>query len=199
MARRVLIALVVVPVLVATLLAMSIWVHGGDDDRTPSDAAIVLGAAVWNGTPSPVFEARIRHAVDLERTGRVRMIVFTGGVGEGDTIAESDAARVLAVALGVPDEHILGERESRTTLENLVLARDLAGGAHLGRLLIVSDPLHLPRALRMARDLGLDAHPSPTPYTRYVSLRARLRFLAREVYYDAKYRLGLEKVRATGS
>ena len=98
----------------------------------------------------------------------------------------------------MPPASILLERHSTTTLENLLFAREVVRPARLGRLLIVSDPLHLPRALRMARDLGLDAHPSPTPYTRYVSPRARLRFLAREVYYDAKYRLGLEKARTTG-
>lgn len=197
MVRRVLTVLVAGLLGAAAFLATTIWLHAADDDRTPSDAAVVLGAAVWNGAPSPVFEARIRHAVELYSAGLVRTLVFTGGVGEGDTVAEADAARALAIGLGVPPASILLERQSTTTLENLVFARELTGPARLGRLLIVSDPLHLPRALRMARDLGLDAHPSPTPHTRYVSLRTRLRFLAREVYYDAKYRLGLEKARTT--
>ena len=97
-------------------------------------------------------------------------------------------ARAYALARGVPPEAILCEAGSRTTFENLLAARALLGPEGTGeRLLLVSDPLHMARALAMARELGLDAAPAPTPTTRFKSTRSRLRFLLRESYYLAGY------------
>ena len=70
-------------------------------DDGPADAAIVLGAAVWEDAPSPVFAARLDHAITLYHQGRVHALIFTGGVGEGDILAESEVARTYALAQGV--------------------------------------------------------------------------------------------------
>jgi len=154
----------------------------------PADTAVVLSAAIYGARPSPVFEERIKHAIDLYRERRVRRILFTGGVGERDVRAEAAVARAYALARGVPPEAILCEAGSRTTFENLLAARALLGPAGTGeRLLLVSDPLHMARALAMARELGLDAAPAPTPTTRFTGTRSRLRFLLRESYYLAGY------------
>lgn len=169
-------------------LAWRIADYGSRHDPAPAEVAIVLGAAVHGTEPSPVFAARIDHAVTLFRGGRVRRIVFTGGVGAGDRVAESEAARRYAIRAGVPDERIAIETRSTITYENLVEARALLG-PNASRVLIVSDPLHLRRAVTMARDLGLDAHPAPTPTTRYRSWRTKAGFLAREVYFYALYLL----------
>lgn len=155
----------------------------------PADAAVVLGAAIWGKRPSPVFEARIRHALDLHRAGRVRKILFTGGVGDGDTRAEAAVARAWAVARGLPPEDLLCEAGSRTTRENLLAARAVLRREGLSRVLLVSDPIHMLRAALMARDLGIDAAPSPTPATRFTGRRARLGFLFRETWYVAGYLL----------
>ena len=146
----------------------------------PADAAVVLGAAIWGKRPSPVFEGRIRHALDLYREGRVRKILFTGGKGDGDTRAEAAVARAYALARGVPAEDLLCEAGSRTTRGNLLAARTVLQREGLARVLLVSDPIHMLRASLMARDLGLDAAPSPTPATRFTGRRARLGFLLRE-------------------
>jgi uncharacterized SAM-binding protein YcdF (DUF218 family) len=143
------------------------------------DAAVVLGAAIWGKRPSPVFEARIRHALDLYRAGRVRKILFTGGVGEGDTRAEATVARAYAVARGLPPEDLLCEAISHTTQENLLAARAVLRREGLTRVLLVSDPI--------ARDLGIEAEPSPTPVTRFTGRRARLAFLLRETYFVGAY------------
>ncbi len=154
----------------------------------PADTAVVLSAAIYGARPSPVFEERIKHAIDLYRTRRVRRILFTGGVGERDVRAEAAVARAYALARGVPPEAILCEAGSRTTFENLLAARTLLGEERgRQRVLLVSDPLHMARALAMARELGLDAAPAPTPTTRFTGTRSRLRFLLRESYYLAGY------------
>jgi uncharacterized SAM-binding protein YcdF (DUF218 family) len=168
-------------------LAMTIAVYARESEDGPADAAVVLGAAVEDGRATPVFEERLRHAVDLYRRGRVRRLILTGGVGAGDVLAESEVARAYGLAHGVADGDMLLERESHSTRENFARARELMAAAGIGRVLVVSDPLHMRRAITLARDTGLDAHPSPTPTTRYVGLGARARFLLRETYFYARY------------
>lgn len=171
------------PFLVAAAFMVEIVLYSTHSDPGPADAAIVLGAAVYGAVPSPVFEERLRHAVSLYQAGRVRKIVTTGGLSPGDRLSEAEAAHRWSVAQGVPGSDILTEDQSRTTQENLTFAARLLAGAGIRRVLIVSDPLHMRRALAHARHLGLDAHPSPTPTTRYVGWESQGRFLMRETYF----------------
>lgn len=168
-------------------LLLRVYAYAFVSDPSPADAAIVLGAAVWGSSPSPVFEERIKHGIHLYQEGRIDAIIFTGGLSEGDQLAESEAAKEYALARGVPGEHIYLETLSRTTYENIEQALKIVRQQGFTRVLIVSDPLHMRRAVTMARDLGLDAHPSPTPTSRYTSWRTRLRFLLRETYFYARY------------
>lgn len=171
------------------LLAGKIYSYSLVSDSSPADAAIVLGAAIWDRHPSPVFQERINHAVTLYHTGVVQSIIFTGGVGAGESYAESEVARDYAIREGVSAGHIHIETSSRTTYQNLVEAERVVDQQGWGRVLIVSDPLHMRRAIVMARDLGMDAHPSPTPTTRYRTWGSKLEFLARELYFYATYLL----------
>jgi uncharacterized SAM-binding protein YcdF (DUF218 family) len=170
-------------------LAWRIVAYAGRHDPAPADVAIVLGAAVWDTVPSPVFAARIDHGIALYQRGRVRRIVFTGGVGAGKRHSEAEVARGYAIRAGVPEDRIAVETRSTITYENLREARALLDSAAAPRVLIVSDPLHMRRAVTMARDLGLDAHPAPTPTSRYRSWRSRAGFLGREVFFYAQYLL----------
>ncbi|MEL1250433.1 YdcF family protein [Aurantiacibacter gilvus] len=176
---------IIIPLLCGWLGAIAVWIY--DTPTAPpgiaADAAIVLGAAISGDEPSPVFRERIAHAISLHDEGRVQQLIFTGAQGEGDTLAESEAARNMALAQGVPAEAILIETQSVTTMHNLVEAQLLMRDAGLDDALIVSDPLHLRRAMEMAEALGLDAEPSATPTTRYQSWGTKLPFLAREVYF----------------
>ena len=176
--------------LFACYLAGSIYAYSDEREDVRADAAVVLGAAVWTREPSPVFRERINHAVALYRQGRVRKIIFTGARGSSDEPAESAAARAYAAALGVPASDMLVESRSHTTYQNLVHAKRVAEANGLRRVLVVSDPLHMKRAMSMARDLGLEAHPSPTKTTRYRTAGARLSQLLRETYYYAGYLVG---------
>ncbi|MGF1687812.1 YdcF family protein [Photobacterium japonica] len=151
-----------------------------------ADAAIVLGAAVWDGQPSPVFEERIKHGIWLYQHQRVNTLIFTGGVGAGDTQTEAQVAKGYAIAHGVPASAILLEGRSKYTRENLQFASEMTVKANLNTVLIVSDPLHMKRAMRMATDFGLQAKPSPTPTTRYQSVKAKAKML----WSETKYYLG---------
>lgn len=132
------------------------------DETRQADAAIVLGAAVWAGTPSPVLRARLDHALLLFQNKQIQRIVVTGGVGRGDNMSEAEASAEYLVSKGVPAEAILLEEQGRSTYESLKSATELAQDANIRRVLLVSDPFHMLRSLKMAQDLGLEAYASPT-------------------------------------
>jgi uncharacterized SAM-binding protein YcdF (DUF218 family) len=173
--------------LLVVLVAVRIYTYGNNVVDVKADAAIVLGAAVWGNEVSPVFRERINHAIDLYRSGKVRKIIFTGGQGNRNELTEAAAARRYAIENGIPEEDILIEESSHTTYENVVNAKQLAGANGLKKVLIVSDPMHMKRAVAMASDIGLEAYPSPTPTTRYQGWRTQMGSLAHETYYYLGY------------
>ena len=180
------------------LLLASIWLSflswqiveaGTTRAKQRADVAIVLGAAVYGDRPSPVFEERIKHGVSLYRSGQVGKLLFTGGYSSRNKGTEAIVGGRYAARHGVPPLAILMETQSHTTRENLVNARRVMQANGLSRALIVSDPLHLKRALQMAKDLHMDAEPSPTPTSRFRSLRTKAGFLLRELYFYNHYLL----------
>jgi len=178
-----------VAVLAAGLLAWRIYAFGNTSSNAQADAAVVLGAAVWTTEVSPVFKERINHAIILYRQGQVRKLIFTGGQGKPGEPTESSAARDYALQSGVPASAILIEEKSHNTYENILYAKQLADTHGIKKVLIVSDPLHMKRAMAMASDAGLAADPSPTPSTRYQGLKSQVGLLAHETYYYIGYLL----------
>jgi uncharacterized SAM-binding protein YcdF (DUF218 family) len=176
-------------VLAAGVLAWRIYTFGNTSSNARADAAVVLGAAVWTTEVSPVFKERINHAVSLYRKGQVGKLIFTGGQGNAGEPTESSAARDYALQSGVPASAILIEEKSHNTYENILYAKQLADSHGIKKVLIVSDPLHMKRAMAMAGDLGLAAEPSPTPSTRYQGLKSQVGLLAHETYYYIGYLL----------
>ena len=178
-----LLLILTVVVLAVVLIASRIYSFRNVRSDVPADAAVVLGAAVWGADVSPVFRERINHGIDLYRKGKVRKLIFTGGQGNPGEPTESSAAKKYALKNGVPAHDILIEEKSHTTYENIVYAKQLANQHGIKRVLIVSDPLHMKRAMTMASDVGLPADPSPTPTTLYQGLSSQLSLLAHETYY----------------
>ena len=174
--------------------AASIVSYSKRDETCAADAAIVLGASVYENSPSPVYCERINHAVDLYNDGYVKAIIMTGGVGDGNIRSDADIAREYAEEQGIPAESILIEEESRITEENLKYAKQIMREQNMNTALIVSDPLHMKRAMLYAHDLDMTAYSSPTPTSLYRSWKTKLPFLLREEFYYVGYRL----VRLTG-
>ncbi|MDX9974578.1 MAG: YdcF family protein [FCB group bacterium] len=168
----------------------SIYAYGFARDKAPADAAVVMGAAEYNNRPSPVFKERIEHAISLYKEGRVRALVFTGGSGKGSKYAEAQVGRDYAVKRGVPADKAFLENVSRITYDNLREARKIVAREKFKRVLIVSDPLHMKRSVVMARDLGMDAHPSPTPTSQFKTWRTKGPLLLHETYYYCLYAVG---------
>ncbi|MEO5964894.1 MAG: YdcF family protein [Candidatus Limnocylindrales bacterium] len=160
---RTVIASGLVVVAIGGYASVRIWQQGDRDERRPVDAIVVLGAAQYDGRPSPVFAARLEHAVALFKQGIGPAFVVTGGKLPGDRTTESAVARSFAVDRGVPEAAIFGEEEAHNTLDSLraVAAAMHARGLHSA--VFVSDPTHMLRVLRIASDLGIEAYGSPTP------------------------------------
>jgi uncharacterized SAM-binding protein YcdF (DUF218 family) len=121
-----------------------------------------MGAAQYDGTPSRVFAARLDHAVSLYFAGVAPILVMTGGKAEGDRTTEAAAGKAFAMGLGVPEEAILVEERSRTTLESVRAVAQLLAANGLDNAVFVSDRPHMLRVLRMAADAGITGWGSPT-------------------------------------
>lgn len=137
--------------------------QGDSDEQRVADAIVVLGAAQYDGQPSPVFEARLEHAVALWHQGLASAFVVTGGKLPGDRTTEAAVARAYAIANGVPAEAIFGEDQAHNTLSSLSAVAAELRARDMTSAVFVSDPTHMLRVLRIADDMGIDAYGSPTP------------------------------------
>jgi len=109
-----------------------------------------------------LFAARLDHAIDLFHEGVAPRLIVTGGKREGDRTTEAASAREYAVRHDVPEDAILAEDTSRTTLQSIRGVAGLMEENGLRTAVFVSDPTHMLRVLRMAADVGLEAYGSPT-------------------------------------
>ena len=148
--------------IVAAYATWRITSTGARDDRRPVDAIVVMGAAQYDGRPSPVFLARLEHAVELYREGVAPYFVVTGGKADGDRTTEAATARDYAIGHGVPADRILLEDEARTTLASVRSVGAILRAADLRTAVFVSDRQHMLRVLRMAGDEGIVGWGSPT-------------------------------------
>lgn len=139
-----------------------IWDQGNQDNGRPADAIVVLGAAQYNGVPSPIYKARLDHAIDLYEEGLAPALVMTGGKLPGDKTTEAEAGRRYAISKGVPADAILVEDHGRTTLESLRTVSQMLSERGLHSAVFVSDRTHMLRVLRIAHDEGVAAFGSPT-------------------------------------
>ena len=159
---RLVIAGLIAATAIAGYAAYRIWEQGNRDERQPADAIVVMGAAQYDGRPSPVFAARLDHAIELFHQGVAPRLIVTGGKREGDRTTEAASARSYAIAHDVPGDAILSEDASRTTLQSIRRVAALMEAEDIGSAVFVSDPSHMLRVLRMASDEGITAYGSPT-------------------------------------
>ncbi len=176
-------------VLYSILNTLSIWSYAKIDETRSADVAIILGAATDGREVSPVFEERLNHGIWLYENGYVEKIILTGGYGEGNDRSDADIAKEYVIANGIPQENVLLEEQSTITEENLENAKVIMDQEGYNIALIVSDPLHMKRAMLMSEDYGIIAYSSPTSTSAYVTMKSKLPFLAREVFFYTGYQL----------
>jgi uncharacterized SAM-binding protein YcdF (DUF218 family) len=139
-----------------------IWQVGQQDGRRHVDAIVVLGAAQYNGRPSPVLAARLDHAIELYDAGYATYLVTTGGKLQGDNYTEAQTGFNYATKRGVPASAILMETTGRTTLESMQHVKAIFDANGLHTALFVSDRSHMLRVLVLAQDQGIEGWGSPT-------------------------------------
>ena len=137
------------------------WTSRHDAARA-ADAIVVLGAAQYNGHPSPVLKARLDHAARLFRRRLAPRLIVTGGVGTGDSVSEAIVARRYLLETGIPDSAVRADTAGRTSEASLrAVTRDLPAGQR--RVILVSDGFHMLRLDIIARRFGLEPLGSPAP------------------------------------
>lgn len=169
--------------------ALEICRYSALDEKRKCDVAVILGAGVSDDGVSPVYAARIDHGIRLLRDEYADYIMLTGATGEGNSMSDAAVAKEYAIEMGVSEDEIILEDKSRITQENLKNAKEIMLSRGLASCIIVSDPLHMKRAMTMAHDFGMNAYSSPTTTSRYVTWKTKLPFLLREEFFFIGYKI----------
>jgi uncharacterized SAM-binding protein YcdF (DUF218 family) len=157
-------ALVLVAILGYYVISLfQVWSTGRSDQARPVDAIVVMGAAQYDGEPSPQLAARLDHVAELWPQGLAPLVVVTGGNQPGDRFTEAEASATYLTERGVPPDAIVREDTGSNSYESLEGAARLLEERGLSSVLIVTDPYHALRSRLTAEDLGLTAYVSPTP------------------------------------
>jgi uncharacterized SAM-binding protein YcdF (DUF218 family) len=141
---------------------VQVWWMSRRDGARRADAVVVLGAAQYDGRPSPVLRDRLDHARELYEDDLVDMILVTGGKQAGDQYTEAQASYLYLRDEGVPDEHLLLEDQGTNTWESLAASARILRDLGLTRAVMVTDGYHALRVDAIADELGLDASVSPS-------------------------------------
>lgn len=169
-----------------TALAL-VWRAARDDQRRAAGAIVVLGAAQYNGKPSPVLRARLDHALTLHREGLAPLIVVTGGIGSGDRESEATVGRRYLLGLGVADSAVVVVAKGKDTDETMAAVAEWVRERGLADVLLVSDGFHLARLRVVARRHGLTAWTSPAPQSPISGEREWGYFMAEGVKLPVAY------------
>jgi uncharacterized SAM-binding protein YcdF (DUF218 family) len=169
--------------LVYTVSLIVVLVVSQRDQRHPADAIVVLGAAQYNGRPSPVLKARLDHAAVLYRDHLAPLVLVTGGVGRGDRYSEGAVGRAYLLEHDLPDSAVVSVPVGRSTEGSMDAVAQLLRPRGLDEVLLVSDPFHMARLVFEARRTHLGAYTSPTG-TSPISdnPNTEIRYLLREAF-----------------
>jgi uncharacterized SAM-binding protein YcdF (DUF218 family) len=190
------ITLLVLLVLLAGVAVWCRWVYdqiesyASQDQAAPADAIGVLGAAEYDGRPSPVYRARLDHALELYHRGIAPLLITLGGAG-GDDYTEGSVGEEYLISKGVPEEDIIAETESRNTEESARRIAVIARVNGLHRLVIVSDGTHLFRIHAICAANGLDVLTSPRTRPAVADRPLQAERIAHEILSYTLWRLHL--------
>ena len=185
---RVVAAVVLVVVAYLGVTFAQVWRASLRDDEGPAQAIVVLGAAQYDGRPSPALQARLDHAAALYEQGRAPVVWVTGGQQPGDRTTEGKSSYDYLRAQGLPDEALSVENQGRNTWESLAATARYLHERGTTEVLLVSHPYHSYRVAGIADELGLTPRVSPTAAGSYATVEGA-RALLRETAAVALGRL----------
>lgn len=157
---RLLVVLVLVSVIYVLANFVDVWAASRADDEVSAPVAIVLGAAQYNGSPSPVLKSRLDRALELYQNGNVDVVVVTGGNQAGDTTTEAKTGYDYLRSAGMPDEALLLEVQGASTYESLGASARFLRGRSIKSAVLVTNSYHSRRAQLVAGEFGMDAEVS---------------------------------------
>ena len=164
--------------------------QAGRDEARRADAIVVLGAAQYNGRPSPVLKARLDHALELYERQLARRIIATGGQGLGAKFSEGEVSRQYLSEHGVPAEFITVESTGQSTMQSVAVVGEIMDRMELESCIVVSDDYHMHRTKKMLEELGLTVYGSPREAAPSDEWTRRKRFLRESLSY-LMWRIGI--------
>ena len=150
-------------VLYVGMAAVSVMWAGSHDDTTSVDAIVVMGAAQYDGVPSPLLASRLQHALNLWKQKQAPLFAVTGGKRPGDRFTEGDTSRRWLTDRGVPGADIVVESSGRSTWESIENVAPLLNEVDVDSVVVVSSSWHVQRAALSLEELGFRAHSSASP------------------------------------
>ena len=162
-AIRIVLGLLAVVVLYIGITFAQVWWASRQESTTPAAAIIVMGAAQWNGSPSPVLKGRLDHAADLYQKGVAPVVIVAGGKQAGDKETQGLVSFEYLRARGIPETAIKIEVDGTNSFEELSSSAYIMQRAGLAdTAVIVTDPYHAYRSVAIANEVGIVAQASPT-------------------------------------
>lgn len=130
-----------------------------------ADVIVVLGAAQYDGTPSPLLRLRLEHALDLFKAGRASLIAVTGGKQQADRFTEAATSRRWLTDHGVPRANIIEETTGRSTWQSLSNLAPQLRAKGVRSVIVSTSQWHVQRCVLSLRELGFTVFPSGAPST----------------------------------
>lgn len=161
LAWRLAAVLVTVSLLYTGFTFLQVWHASNQDEAAPAGAIVVLGAAQYNGRPSPALQARLDRAVDLYAQGLAPLVVATGGAQAGDRFTEANTGGRYLAAHGVPDPALRLVVQGRNTWESLAATARVLRAEGVREVLLVSSSYHSYRVAAIAREVGMSPRVAP--------------------------------------
>lgn len=159
---RIVITLLLIGVGYYAFTLFQVWSTGRADERQPVDAIVAMGAAQYDGRPSPQLAARLDRVVELWPEGIAPLVVVTGGNLPGDRFTEAGASAQYLIERGIPESALILEDEGASSYESLSSVGVMLESRGLDDVVIVTDPYHSLRSRLIAQEVGLDASVSST-------------------------------------
>jgi uncharacterized SAM-binding protein YcdF (DUF218 family) len=160
--RRIISSIISFILIIVLGTAAFIYIQSSKDERTPSDAIIVLGAAQFDGTPTEIFANRLDHAYELVETGVAPRVITVGGKQPGDRFTEAQAGKKYLVAKGLKRSRIFAVPMGSDTYESIAAIALLMKMKNWNSVTVVSDPAHVARSKIIMQAFGFEAFSSPT-------------------------------------
>ena len=196
--KRVIATVVLIVIVLPLYVGGRVWYTANHTDPVKSDAIVVLGAAQFDGVPSPVLEARLLEAKRIFERKLAPRILTVGSRAPGDRTTEAASGFYWLVNQGVAKKYVDSIPYGRDTFASTKSYVNVMKKLNLKSAVIVTDQYHCLRAITMASDLGISATCAPTRTGPASTSNSSFRYLVRETgAYLAYVTLGRQGIYLT--